>query len=170
MGGLRRRLQRYVQRVRQELHDALAEEHTPNQVAYSFAIGVFITALPTLGTGVLMFFIIAYLFANVSRIALFASVLVLNPVAKWGVYGSSFWLGSRLLGPVESMTVQEVSLSAAPEVVVRLVTGNVILAVVFTVIAYVAAYRLTMEYRRRRGEIGAVEERLSGLTDRFSGR
>jgi uncharacterized protein (DUF2062 family) len=167
MGGLKLRLQRYVQRIRGELHDALAEEHTPNQVAYSFAIGVFITALPTLGTGVLVFFLIAYLFANISRIALFASVLVLNPVVKWGVYGSSFWMGSRLLGPVESMTVEEVSLSAAPEVVVRLVTGNVILAVAFTVIAYIAAYRLTLEYRRHRGETGALEERLAGLTDRF---
>ena len=159
------RARRVVTEVHDEVREALGEQHTPKQVAYSFALGVFITALPTLGTGVLAFFVIAYLFESISKVSLFASVIVLNPVVKWGVYGTSFWVGSSILGPVEGVTPADVSLSAAPDIVARLLVGNVLLAVVFTAVAYVGAYRLTVEYRRRQGDVGILEqsyERLFG--------
>jgi uncharacterized protein (DUF2062 family) len=170
MAGLRPRVRRRIEAVHSEVHDALREQHTPEQVASSFALGVFITALPTLGVGVLAFFVIAYLFENVSKIALFASVIVLNPVVKWGVYGTSFWVGSSILGPVEGISVSSVSLSAAPDVVSRLLVGNLLLAVLFTGVAYVGAYRLTVEYRRRRGDVGHLEGIYEGLLDRVDGR
>jgi len=170
MAGLFARVRSRIADVRREVHEALQNQHTPEQVASSFALGVFITALPTLGTGVLVFFLIAYLFENVSKIALFASVIVLNPVVKWGVYGASFWLGSSILGPVEGVSPADVSLSAAPDVVSRLLVGNLLLAVLFTVVAYFGAYRLTVEYRRRRGDVGLIEEIYEGLRERVDGR
>lgn len=151
-------------RLRDAIEDALAEEHTPRQVAASFALGVFITALPTLGIGVVAFFVIAYLFASVSKIALFASVLVLNPVVKWGVYAASYWLGALMLGPA-GVTVTTVSPSAAPEIVLRLLVGNLLLAVVFTLVGYLVAYRLTVEYRRRRDDVGVVEAALEEVVE-----
>lgn len=164
---LRRRGRRLLARVRREIHDALRETHTPRQVAASFALGVFITALPTLGTGVLLFFAIAYLISSVSRIALFASVIVLNPVVKWGVYGGSFWLGSELLGPVSGISVTQISLAAGPQIVERLVVGNLILAVLFTVVAYFVGYRFTVEYRRRAGDVGVLERAFERVAERL---
>lgn len=165
-------LRAYVRSTRAELKGELEAsldgEYTPQQVAGSFALGVFITALPTLGTGFLLFVLIAYLFSGVSKLALFSSVIVLNPAVKWGVYGTSFWLGSVLLGPVGGVSRSELSLSlsAAPEVVARLLLGNLILAVLFTVVGYAAAYRLTAAYRRRSGEIGVVEGALERVRNR----
>lgn len=170
MVGLVARVRTRVAAVRRKVEEALREQHTPEQVASSFAIGVFITALPTLGVGVLAFFVIAYLFENVSKIALFASVIVLNPVVKWGVYGTSFWLGSSILGPVEGISLSQVSIDAAPGIVSRLLVGNLLIAVLFTVVAYFGAYRLTVEYRRRRGDVGILEEAYEGLFDRTDGR
>lgn len=166
---LRRRARRILAKTRREIHDALQETHTPRQVAASFALGIFITALPTLGTGVLLFFLITYLFDNVSRIALFASVIVLNPVVKWGVYGASFWLGAEILGPVSGISVTEISLSAGPQIVRRLLVGNLLLAVVFTAIAYFLGYRLTVEYRRRAGEVGFLERNFERVVQRLPG-
>lgn len=163
----RARLRALLRRLRGELEDALEEEHTPREVAGSFALGVFVTSLPTLGVGVLAFFGLAYAFASVSKVALFAAVLVLNPVVKWGVYAASFSLGAVLLGPVEGASTADVSLSAGSEIVVRLLVGNLILAVVFTVVAYVVALRLTVEYRRRHDEVSAVEEQLEGALERL---
>jgi uncharacterized protein (DUF2062 family) len=166
------RLRAYVRSIRAELKGELEAsldgEYTPQQVAGSFALGVFITALPTLGTGFLLFVLIAYLFSGVSKLALFSSVIVLNPAVKWGVYGTSFWLGSVLLGPVDGVSRSELSLSlsAAPEVVARLLLGNLILAVLFTVAGYAAAYRLTAAYRRRSKEIGVVEGALERVRNR----
>lgn len=167
------RIQAYLRSLRDELRQefeaALDGEYTSHQVAGSFALGVFITALPTLGTGLLAFLVIISLVRRVSKLALFASVLVLNPPVKWGVYGMSFWLGSILLGPIDGVSRSDISLSAAPEVVTRLLVGNTILAVLFTVVGYVVAYQLTAAYRRRNGDLGAFDaviDRVRGPPER----
>jgi uncharacterized protein (DUF2062 family) len=170
MRGLGARLGRVVTRVREEIDEALTERYTPRQVAASFAVGVFVTSLPTLGTGLLLLFVLAYLFAGVSKIGLFASAVVFNPVVKLGVYGTSFWVGRSLLGPVPTITVTDVSLSAAPEIVVRLVAGNLLLAVLFTVVSYVVAYRFTVEYRRQNGNVGRVERVVEAAIERLPRR
>lgn len=144
---IRGRFGRYVDRIREKLYDALTEERTPFEVAGSFALGTFITMLPTLGLGLALFVLIDYLSERVSRIALFASVLVFNPAVKWGVYIASFTLGVFFLGPVEGVTMSDVSLSAGPEIVVRLLLGNVLLAIVATAISYVVVYRIAVRYQ-----------------------
>ncbi|MEM4781317.1 MAG: DUF2062 domain-containing protein [Halalkalicoccus sp.] len=159
---VRERLVGYRAAVREEFEALAAEDHPPGDIAGSFAIGVFITALPTLGTGLLLFVVLAALFERVSKLALFASLLVFNPVAKWGVYAASFWLGTLLLGPAPELADAEVSMAAGSEVVARLVVGNVLLAVVFTVVGYTLALRLVLAYRERNADATDL------LPDRFA--
>jgi len=154
---LRERVAGYRGRVRAKLEAAFDEDHPPHDVAGSFAIGVFVTSLPTLGLGLLVFVALAALFDRISRLALLASVVVLNPVVKWGVYAASFWLGTVILGPAPGATPSNVSVSAGPEIVARLLVGNLVLSVVFTVVGYVAVLRLVNSFRER--EVG-VEELL----------
>jgi len=148
---VRHRIARVLERVRERLWESFIEKHTPHEVAFSFGLGVFITMLPTLGTGVLVFFGLAYLFTRLSKIALFASVLVFNPVVKWGVYGTSYSLGRYLLGPVPGVSFESVSLSMGYDVLVRLWLGNLILATAAAIISYVVALRTVNGFRRRRG-------------------
>jgi uncharacterized protein (DUF2062 family) len=153
---VRRRVAQTREQVKEKLVAALVEEHSPREVAMSFSVGVFLTALPTLGTGFLAFLVLAYLFKQLSKVALFASVLILNPPVKWGVYATSFWLGNQILGPVPGLSFNGVSVSMGSDVLVRLWTGNIILAVVFAAVGYVLAFRLINEYRRRQTNSTAV--------------
>lgn len=146
---VRGRIAEYRRRVCAEFEAAFAEEHPPGDVAGSFAVGVFITALPTLGTGFLVFVVLVALVERISKLALFASVVVLNPIVKWGVYAASFSLGSVLLGPVPGATPAEISLSAGPGILARLLVGNLILAVVLTAVGYVVVLRLVTSFRAR---------------------
>lgn len=143
---IRSRFDDYTQTIHEELRRTFLEDHTPRETAGSFSIGTFITMLPTLGVGLLLFFVLAFVFDRVSKLALFASVLVFNPVVKWGVYASSFTLGVVLLGPVEGVTMADVSIDAGSEIVVRLLVGNLILAVIATVLAYAVVRRLAASY------------------------
>ncbi|THE66677.1 DUF2062 domain-containing protein [Salinadaptatus halalkaliphilus] len=143
----RGRIGRYTERVRGELHDAFREDFTPRELSGSFAIGAFITMLPTFGIGLVAFVAIGYVFGWVSKLALFASVLVFNPAVKWGVYAASFALGTILLGPVEGVSAAGVSFSAGPDIVVRLLVGNLILAVLATILSYVVVYRFARRYQ-----------------------
>ncbi len=154
---IRSRFDDYTQTIHEELRRTFLEDHTPRETAGSFSIGTFITMLPTLGVGLLVFFVLAFVFDRVSKLALFASVLVFNPVVKWGVYVASFGLGVALLGPVEGVTLSDVSFSAGPQVVIRLLVGNLILAVIATVVSYVIVYRLAIVFETT--ELGkAIEE------------
>ena len=97
----------------------------------------------SLGTGVRAFLLLAFLFDRLSKIALFASVVVLNPVVKWGVYGASYSLGRLLLGPVPGVSIERISPSPGlgVDVLARLWLGNLILATVFAVVGRVGLSR-----------------------------
>jgi uncharacterized protein (DUF2062 family) len=144
------RIRQSRDRIRSELESAFIEEYTSQEVALSFGIGLFITALPTLGTGFLLFAALLYLFKRLSELAMLASVLVLNPFVKWGVYASSYWLGGRLLGPVPLAFDGDI-LAASPDVLLRLWVGNLVLAVVFSAVGYLIALRVAVDLRRRKG-------------------
>lgn len=150
---MRNRVNGYVDRIREELRKSFTQEYSSREVAGSFALGVFITMLPTLGVGLGVFVVLAYLFERINKIALFASVLVLNPVVKWGVYAASISLGFFLLGPVEGFDGGGVTLDDGVEVLIRLWVGNLILAVIATAIAYPVAYRMVTGYRERELDI-----------------
>ncbi|MFC5135827.1 MULTISPECIES: DUF2062 domain-containing protein [Haloferacaceae] len=153
-----RRTNEWIARVKTEIQHSFGEEYTVRETAGSFSVGVFITMLPTLGTGLLVFVVLAWAFDRINRAALVASVVVFNPAVKWGVYAASFTLGVAILGPVPGVTpaeVGDVSFAAGPEIVVRLVVGNVILAAVAAVPSYVVCYRLVEAYRAR--DIDVVE-------------
>jgi uncharacterized protein (DUF2062 family) len=148
---VRQRVEEVLAEVKERVIKAFVEDHTPHEVAFSYSLGVFITALPSLGTGLLVFVALAFLFDRLSKIALFASVVVLNPVVKWGVYGASYSLGRFILGPAPGVTFSQadISLSAGPDILVRLWLGNLILATIFAVIGYFVALRIVHEFRRR---------------------
>ncbi|MFT4945940.1 MAG: hypothetical protein ACI8TL_000168 [Natronomonas sp.] len=148
---VRQRIDDVLTEVRERLITAFVEKHTSHEVSFSFSLGVFITALPSLGTGLLAFVVLAFLFDRLSKIALFASVVILNPVVKWGVYGASYSLGRVVLGPAPgvSFSTAEISLSAGPDLLARLWLGNLILATAFSIGGYFLALRIVNEFRRR---------------------
>lgn len=158
-----RELSAYRTRVRSGLEATIAETHTPEDIAASFAFGLFVTTLPTLGTGLLLFVVVAYRFERVSKLALFSSVVILNPIAKWGVYVASFWLGSLLIGSPGGLSRSTISFSSGPDIVLRLLVGNVVLAVVLSVVGYLAIHRLVLAYRKREIDLREmVAERTGG--------
>ena len=144
---LRERIVEYRETVQSGLRAAFVQDHPPRLIAGSFAIGVFVTAMPSLGAGVLLLLGIAYRYEWANRLALFASVAILNPVVKTGVYAMSFALGIFLLGPVSELAVD-----AGPQILLRLFVGNTIIALVFAAVGYVLALYGVSSMRKHRTE------------------
>ena len=142
---IRERIVKYRETVQSGLRATFAQDHPPHLIARSFAIGVFVTAMPSLGAGLLILLGIAYRYAWANRLALFASVAILNPVVKTGVYAVSFALGAFLLGPVPGLSV-----TAGPDILIRLLVGNTVIAVGFAAIGYVLALYGVKSVRRHR--------------------
>ena len=150
---LRSKGREFGTRVAQELRRSISDEYTPFQIACSFSIGVFITMMPTLGAGFLVFAVLIYVSDWINPVALFASAIVLNPVVKWGVYASSLALGFLLLGPTETVVNGGVTVDTGQAVLYRLLLGNTILAIIATIIAFVLVYRFASWYQPRASEV-----------------
>ena len=162
---LQGRVERYRDRIRREFVKAFREHHTPHQIGVSFAIGIFITAMPTGGLGVGLFFVLAYHFSWISKPAIFASVAVLNPVIKPAVYVASLQVGAFVLDtggliPDEG-TIAESALLATKQLLI----GNLLIALLLAALGYLVAFHLTVAHRRRTDETGDswVESTLLGL-------
>lgn len=109
---------------------------------------MFLTTLPTFGLGLLVFVALVAVFDRISKVAIFASVVVLNPVVKPLVYVGSYRIGNRVLG-TEPTGSLDGTLGVATDATLRLLVGNVLLAVVLAAVGYVVVRRLTVTYRRR---------------------
>lgn len=147
--------------MRGSLAAAFDEDRPPREVASSFSAGLFLAALPNFGLALVVFAALAYLHERVSKLALVAAVVVMNPVVKWGVYVVAFWLGSQVLGPVPADAGSLLSLSAGRPVIVRLLLGNVLIAGVVSAGGYVAALRFARALEHRDLDVGELVQAVS---------
>ncbi len=152
----------YYERVLEELRKAFHEERTEREIAGSFAVGIFITALPTLGTGFLVFAALIRYVESVSRLALLSSVAVMNPIVKPLVYIASINLGSIVV-------TRDIALVTDPETILLfLLVGNLIIAVAAAVVGYVLALAAVRRYRA--ADMHVVEEALEELEHEVEGK
>lgn len=147
---VRERLSLYRDRVRRALLTAFREEHTPHEIAASFAIGIFITAMPSGGLGIGLFFLFVYWWSWVSKPAIFASVVVLNPFVKPAIYVASYTLGAIIFGTEPVVATESVALETALMVGTLIIVGNLIIATVLAALSYVTVLHLTRAHRRHR--------------------
>lgn len=97
----------------------------------------------------MVFLVLASVFEELSKVALFAFVFVLTPHVKWRVYASRYWLRERLLGSIPVVTFDGSDLSLDIDGLTRLWAGNLVLAVGFAVMGYVVAFGHGVGFRRR---------------------
>lgn len=129
----------YGRRAQSRLRTAFAAEYPPEHTAASFSLALFLVALPNLGASVLLLGVIGRRVERANSLALFAAVAVLNPLAKGTVYVASFVVGAVLLGPLPGITRSDIGLTAGTDVLVRLLVGNVLIALVLASVGYVLA-------------------------------
>jgi uncharacterized protein (DUF2062 family) len=139
----------YLERVRGALRLAVSEDHPPHLVALSFAVGIFLTTLPNVGGSILILAWIGGRFAWANKFAFVTAIVIMNPVIKAGVYLMSFFVGVQLFGPVRGITSADIGIGSGDDVLIRLLVGNVLLAIGFALIGYVIAYLTAREVRQR---------------------
>ncbi|WP_306057196.1 DUF2062 domain-containing protein [Natronococcus wangiae] len=149
---IRERLARYRGRIRRELTTAFREEHTPHEVGLSFSIGIFVTALPTGGLGIGLLAGLAAWWSWVSKPAIIASIAVLNPLIKPAVYVASYQAGGVLLGdrPLRSGTTPTSITEMAGIAVRQLLIGNLVIAVLLSILSYASVVSLMRIHRQRK--------------------
>lgn len=148
---LRERVTVYRDRVRRELTAAFRADYTAHEVAISFAIGLFVTSMPTGGLSLGALAVLAYWQSWASKAAMFAAAILLNPLVKPAVYLGSYRLGTAFLGSEQLVTLEHDTADTAIELVQFLLVGNVVIGAILFAVGYLIAFHLTRSYRRREG-------------------
>jgi len=142
--------------VNEELHGAFKEDHSAAEIALSFALGIFITVIPTMGLGLIMFLFLDRISEKISILALMSTVLFINPFVKPFFYISSIKIGALILGVEVSTTISLFLLIKA------LYVGSFVIALFLAVTSYFVVLESVEKYRKSGFEIIEEIEKTMG--------
>lgn len=125
--------------IRSQLWATFTAERPPRQIALSFAFGLFLISLPNMGVSLLALGVIGFWITRADPRAFSAAAVLLNPLVKSGVYVVSLGVGILLLGPIPGGFSGPIDLTVGFHALVRLLVGNLLIAIALGVGGYVVA-------------------------------
>ncbi|MBU0535600.1 MAG: DUF2062 domain-containing protein [Nanoarchaeota archaeon] len=135
--------------IKHHFHEVIKTKTDPHSIAIGFAIGTFISTLPTPGFNILLGVLVILIYERVSKIALFGSMAVWNPLTTPAVYYLSYRIGDMIFS---DLPVTEIKLSLAGILLQnsrRFFVGNVILALSLSILSYFAVRKIAEIYQKR---------------------
>lgn len=124
----------------------MREGHTPHLIGLSFAIGSFISILPTLGLGVFLALLVSFFYVDLNKLALLAPFLVFNFFTQTPLYFFSYRLGNWILGAAPVMKYNISFWNQIYNFTMRFLLGNLIVSAVVSLIGYFIVKSLARRY------------------------
>ena len=125
-------------------------QDTPEKIALSFSVGVFIGIFPTFGLGGIIMILICYLF-KLNYIAGILGTFIMN-------YFTSpfFWALSYMLG--DFITTGEIKWrgferAGAKIFILRYLLGNLIISILCSILSYFVVKNIIITYRKRKRKV-----------------
>lgn len=121
---------------------------SPEKIALSFSIGVFIGIFPTFGGGGILVILISYIFKLNYLVGLLGT-FIMNYFTSPFFWALSYFIGDFILtGRIEWRGFERGSLKSFA---VSYLVGNFIVSTIFSVISYFIVKKIIVTYRKRRG-------------------
>jgi len=121
---------------------------SPEKIALSFSIGVFIGIFPTFGFGGLLVIIISYIFKLNYAVGLLGT-FIMNYFTSPFFWTLSYFVGDMITsGKIEWSSISSKNLKSFA---LSYLIGNLIVSTIFSVISYYLTKNLMRKYRERRG-------------------
>lgn len=139
---------------------------SPHGIALGFALGLFLSVLPTFGLGMVAA-LVAAPFLRANLVSTYLGTLVVNPFTGVFFYGLDYFAGALLLGYGRDVAIPrslDELFQAAGRVAVPLYVGGVIVAGVLSLAGYAVILWGAWAYRKKRGpsRTGSGEMRQEG--------
>lgn len=117
--------------LKQRWQEMAQTNASPQKVALAFAVGTFISILPTPGLNLALVTLLASLFKQLNRPGLLAAVAIWNAFVVAPIYALSHKVGS-LVSTLLTLSFE----SASQNLAIGFLMGNLLLAVVITAVSY----------------------------------
>ncbi len=143
-----------LKKIRDKLHEAIAEETNEKSLAAGFAVGVFFSFTPLVSLHMVLALLVAVIF-RLSKVAAVAGAWVNNPYTMPFVFYACFRLGKWILGAhIPTPAFDELQLAAilkaAKPYAAPLFLGTTVVGVIAALLAYVIVYRIAVRVKSAR--------------------
>ncbi|MBN2112146.1 DUF2062 domain-containing protein [Candidatus Woesearchaeota archaeon] len=141
----------WKKRIKKHFTEVIKIKKSPHSIALGFAIGTFISNLPTPGVNILLGLLVSLLYTKVNKLSLFGGILFWNPLITPFTYGLSFKIGDFLLGNAAIVEYTPNRFEQFYSFSSRFLLGVVIVASVLAVASYFIVWSLAYLYQKKDG-------------------
>jgi len=139
--------------IKERLRQVLSLKDSPQRIAVSFAVGVFIGMSPLLGAHTVLGILIAWRF-RLNKLVTLIGVYVTNPWTIIPIYTFGTWMGAKLVGLDSIIPYIDWShitlsglMSSFHHLLLPFIVGNVLLGLVSAVFSYFLIYEAVKRNR-----------------------
>jgi uncharacterized protein (DUF2062 family) len=125
-----------VEQLKARLKEMLSARSSAHEVALGFTIGTFISILPTPGFNLLLGALVVAVYRHVNKLAVFGAMALYNPLVIIPFYWASYKVGGLIFGLDPVIHYDGVVISEAYDFTRRYLVGNLIVAVITSMVTY----------------------------------
>ncbi|MFH1238158.1 MAG: DUF2062 domain-containing protein [archaeon] len=150
-------------KIERHLREVIELKTSPHSIAMGFALGTFVTITPTFGLGLFICLGLLFIFKKVSKISMFISFLVWNPITLALMYPLNYSVGNFIFADVPVKIYEVELLNQLFIHSRRFIVGSTINAAIISMTSYVLV--LYFSYRYQRKKIKGIKEELVKLEE-----
>jgi uncharacterized protein len=135
-------------KLKNHFKEILRIKSSPYSIALGFSIGTFISLLPTPGFNILLCILVTILFNKVSKIALFSTLVIWNPITQAPIYAINYSLGNFILGDLETIIFKVQNFQQVYEYTLRYLVGSFITATIISIVMFFIIYFITSKIQK----------------------
>jgi uncharacterized protein (DUF2062 family) len=136
--------------MRRFLVEISTSKISTHNLAFGFALGTFIAILPTPGFGILVGILLIYLFKKINATSILFPFAVWNPLLLAPLYLLSYKIGDLIFAAKATVETEYTYLSKIIYFCQTYLVGNVIVAVVFSLLSYFIVFHFTELFKLRK--------------------
>ncbi|MFH1451897.1 MAG: DUF2062 domain-containing protein [archaeon] len=154
-----------IKRIKKHLKELIELKTSPHSIAAGFALGTFIAILPTFGLGIFIGLGLLLFLKKVSKISMFISFAVWNPLVLALMYPLNYKMGDYILLDIPVKAYKIELLNQLFVYSRRFLVGSAINAIIISIVCYILVLYFTYKFQRKRlmglrDEIVKLEETL----------
>ena len=145
----KRIFRKFIAEAKRHHRKLMQERKTPHAIAFGFAIGTFISILPTPGFNLILGLLVSFFFPRASKLAIIASIFFWNPVTTFPVYALSYKIGGLIFQRVPHVQYDVTFLNTVYNYSKKFIVGNIILAFAIAPISYLIVKKIAESYQNK---------------------
>lgn len=140
-------------RLKNHFRKIIKIKKSPHSIALGFAIGTFISILPTPGLNILIGLLVVLVYKNVNKFSLFGAIVFWNTLTMAPIYFLSYKVGNLFFGSAPVVNYNLAILNKIYYFSRRFLVGSFIMAVFVSSASYVLIRLFLINYHNKTKKI-----------------